>query len=110
MSVIDDLVQRIEDVELKKRIQIEIQKIAKQKKFGLVFENHLPECTPLYEIPVIPGRDVAERTRPINEIWTVLKIDGDTAICRSKKTRLSKNSLWMIWFRSLLLESLYILI
>lgn len=84
MAVIDDLVDRIEDVELKKRIQSELQKLTKQKKFGLVFENHLPECTPLYEIPVAPGRDAAERTGPINEIWTVLQINGDTAVCRGK--------------------------
>lgn len=84
MAVIDDLVDRIEDVELKKRIQIELQKLTKQKKFGLVFENHLPECTPLYEIAVTPGRDVAERTGPINEIWTVLQISGNTALCRRK--------------------------
>lgn len=84
MAVIDDLVDRIEDVELKKRIQIELQKLTRQKKFGLVFENHLPECTPLYEIAVTPGRDVAERTGPINEIWTVLQISGNTALCRRK--------------------------
>lgn len=84
MAVIDDLVDRIEDVELKKRIQIELQKLTRQKKFGLIFENHLPECTPLYEIAVTPGRDVAERTGPINEIWTVLQISGNTALCRRK--------------------------
>lgn len=84
MAVIDDLVARIEDQELKSRIQTELSKIDKQKKFGLVFENHLPECTPLYEIPVVPGRDVAQRIGPINEIWTVLQINGDIAICRRK--------------------------
>lgn len=84
MAVIDDLVDRIEDVDLKKRLQIELQKLTKQKKFGLVFENHLPECTPLYEIAVTPGCDVAERTGPINEIWTVLQISGNTAVCRRK--------------------------
>lgn len=84
MAVIDDLVDRIEDVELRKRIQVELQKITKQKKFGLVFENHLPECTPLYEIPVSPGRDVAERYGQINEIWTVLKINDGIALCRRK--------------------------
>ena len=88
MAVIDDLVDRIEDIELKKRIQIELQKLTKQKKFGLVFENHLPECTPLYEIPIAPGREVAERTGPIDEIWTVLRINGDTAVCRRKNGKI----------------------
>ena len=84
MAIIDDLVDRIEDVELKKRIQTELLKLTKQKKFGLVFENHLPECTPLYEIPVAPGREVFERNGSINEIWTILRISGNTATCRRK--------------------------
>lgn len=90
MAVIDDLVDRIEDVELKRRIQTELQKLSKQKKFGLVFENHMPECTPLYEIPIVPGRDVAERTGPINEIWTVLQINGETAVCRRKNGKVTR--------------------
>lgn len=84
MAIIDDLVDRIEDVELKKRIQTELLKLTKQKKFGLVFENHLPEYTPLYEIPVAPGREVFERNGSINEIWTILRISGNTATCRRK--------------------------
>lgn len=84
MAVIDDLVARIEDKELRNRIQTELLRMSRQKKFGLVFENHLPECTPLYDIPVAPGRDVAERQGTIKEVWTVMEIKGDTAICRRR--------------------------
>lgn len=44
MSAINDLVNQIENEELKERIQAELDKMAKQKKFGLVFEERLPEC------------------------------------------------------------------
>ena len=52
MAAIDDLLLRVEDPDLRARLQQEFMKLSKQKKFGLVFEEHLPECTPLYEIPM----------------------------------------------------------
>lgn len=35
--------------------------MTKQKKFGLVFEEHLPECTPLYDMPIYKGTKVARK-------------------------------------------------
>lgn len=43
MAVIDELINQINDVELKNRIQKEVKKMSKQKKFGLVYEEHIPE-------------------------------------------------------------------
>lgn len=56
MAAIHDLLKRVEDAELRSRLEEEINKLSKQKKFGLVFEEHQPECTPLYEIPVTVGK------------------------------------------------------
>ena len=56
----------------------------KQKKFGLVFEEHLPECTPLYDIPVKRGALVALKTGKVSEVYRVLKIKGDEAECKKK--------------------------
>ena len=56
MAAIDDLVAQVSDPALRKRIQAELRRASKQKKFGLVFEEHLPECTPLYDVPLTPGR------------------------------------------------------
>ena len=55
MAAINDLISQIENPELRARIQAEVDRMNKQKKFGLVFEEHLPECTPLYDIPVKRG-------------------------------------------------------
>ncbi len=81
MSAINDLVNQIENEELRERIQAELDKMAKQKKFGLVFEEHLPECTPLYDIPVRKGSKVALKHVEVNDIFIVLSIKDDKAVC-----------------------------
>ena len=81
MSAINDLIAQIENPELRERIQREVDKLAKQKKFGLVFEEHLPECTPLYDVPVRKGSKAALKNGKVNDFYTVLSIEGDNAIC-----------------------------
>lgn len=39
MAAINDLIARIQDPELRMRIEKEVKDLTKQKKFGLVFEN-----------------------------------------------------------------------
>lgn len=84
MSALNDLIAQISDEGLRQRIQQEADKLAKQKKFGLVFEEHLPECTPLYDIPVKKGGKVALRDGNVNDTYTVLKIENGTAYCVKK--------------------------
>ena len=48
MAALDDLIQQIGDPELRARIQREADRLLKQKKFGLVFEDHIPEFEELY--------------------------------------------------------------
>ena len=84
MAAINDLIAQIENPELRARIQAEVDRMNKQKKFGLVFEEHLPECTPLYDIPVKRGALVARKTGKVSEVYRVLKINGDEAECKKK--------------------------
>ncbi len=84
MSAINDLINQIENEDLRERIQAEVDKFSKQKKFGLVFEEHLPECTPLYDIPVRRGSKVALKQGEVNDFYEVLAIDGDQAVCLKK--------------------------
>ena len=91
MAAINDLISQIEDKELRERIEQELDKFSKQKKFGLVFEEHLPECVPLYDIPIRRGSKVAQKADKINEIYTVEKVDGENVYCTEKKeTKLIK--------------------
>lgn len=87
MAAIDDLLLRVEDPDLRARLQQEFAKLSKQKKFGLVFEEHLPECTPLYEIPVKVGALVAEKGKDIKNIFAVISIEDGIAKCANKATK-----------------------
>lgn len=84
MAALNDLIDQIKDEELRRRIEQEVDKLTKQKKFGLVFEDHLPECTPLYDVPVKKGAKVALKNGKINDNYTVLSLLGDKAICIKK--------------------------
>lgn len=85
MSTIDDLVRRIEDGELREKIRKEVQKLEKRKKFGLVYEDHLPEYTILYGHPILPGRFAARAAGPFNELYKVLKIENGKASCLKRR-------------------------
>lgn len=84
MAILDELVTQIENPDLRARIAAEVEKLAKQKKFGLVFEEHLPECTPLWDIPVKKGGKAALKTGQVNDFYTVLKIENGVATCLNK--------------------------
>ena len=87
MSILNDLIAQIDDIALKERISKEFDRLNKQKKFGLVFEEHLPECTPLYDIPVKKGSLVALKAGTVNDVYTVLKIEDGKAICIHKEDK-----------------------
>lgn len=84
MAAINELISQIENAELRERIQKEVDRLAKQKKFGLVFEEHLPECTPLWDIPVKKGSKVALKAGQVSDFYTVLEIKDGTATCLNK--------------------------
>ena len=90
MALLQDLIQQIDDPILRERILQETDKLIEQKKFGLVFEEHLPECTPLYSMPIRVGSKVALKTGYVSDIYTVLRIDGDNTICDRRETHEQK--------------------
>lgn len=86
MAAIKDLLRQITDPTLRDRLSEEINRMSKNKKFGLVFEEHVPECTPLYGVPIRRGSTVARKTDKMREIFTVKKIDSEAAVCMDKTT------------------------
>lgn len=86
MALLQDLIQQIDDPALRERILQETDRLAKQKKFGLVFEEHLPECTPLYDVPVRVGSKVALKTGAVSDFYTVIQIDDDDVLCDHRET------------------------
>ena len=87
MSILSDLINQIDDANLKERISKEVDKLAKQKKFGLVFEDHQPECTPLYEMPIKVGSRVAKKDVQITDIYTVVNIEENSVECLHRETK-----------------------
>ena len=86
MAAIHDLLEQVQDEALRARLEQEINRLSKTKKFGLVFEEHLPECTPLYDIPVKRGSTVAKKTGVVSEMYEVNSIKDGIAICYQKVT------------------------
>jgi len=96
MAVINDLIERISDPELRRRISEEVARMQKQKKFGLVFEEHLPEATPLYDIPIKKKSLVSLKDRYFKDFYLVKDVDGDKLICEKQddsreKVELNRN-------------------
>ena len=84
MALLQDLIKQIDDPTLRQRIMTEVGKLTRQKKFGLVFEEHLPECTPLYDVEIRQGSKVALKTGQVSDIYIVRSIGEDKAICEHK--------------------------
>ena len=81
MAAINDLIAQIESPELRSRIEVEMNRLLKQKKFGLVFEDHIPEACCLPEVPVRVGSRVAKKTSKPSEQMIVQNIQEGTATC-----------------------------
>lgn len=61
MARLEDLIKDIADPGLRNQIAAEVGKLKAKKKFGLVFEQHLPEVVQLPGLAVKPGARVAKR-------------------------------------------------
>ena len=63
MSAIDTLIAQIGDPRLRERLTAEWGNAKKEKKFGLVFEDHLPELLPLQTLSRITQRSMTPRLK-----------------------------------------------
>jgi len=86
MAAINDLIARIQNPDLRMQIEKEVKDLTKQKKFGLVFENHIPEMTLLYDYPISRGCKVIRKSdddKKLSEdiLWEVKKISKGMATC-----------------------------
>ena len=86
MAAINDLIARIQDPELRLHVAKEVKELTKHKKFGLVFENHVPEMTLLYDYPISRGckviRKVDDDKRLTEDIlWEVMSVCRGMATC-----------------------------
>jgi adenine-specific DNA-methyltransferase len=86
VAKIEELARQISDAKLRDEIAAEIRELKKQKRFGLVFEEHLPEMLRLPKAKIRLGNLVAHRDAPGSEVWRVIGINGKKAKCRQPIT------------------------
>lgn len=83
MAKLDDLIGQVADAALRAELGEAAQEIRRRQRFGLVFEEHVPEVTFLPDFPLKPRMTVylrqdVTRTTPLR----IEKIEGNKAIIR----------------------------
>jgi len=81
MAAIDDLIKQVKDIAIRQRLTQELERINDKRKFGLVFEDHLPELTPVYGLEIKRGSSVTRKGQEIYETYFVEKIHDGLATC-----------------------------
>ncbi|MBK7952630.1 MAG: site-specific DNA-methyltransferase [Candidatus Accumulibacter sp.] len=81
MSAIHDLIAQVSDPRLRERLSAEWATASQDKKFGLVFEDHLPELLPLYGVKLRRGDLVCRKLGPLKEVWQVRTLRDGVATC-----------------------------
>ncbi len=69
MSALDELIQKITDADLRNQIRAEVRRLKRDKKFGLVFEEHKESFGEIY--PSLQRLDEVCNA-PDSELWHVL--------------------------------------
>lgn len=62
MARIDDLVAQISDKALRQRLESALADMKRRQRFGLVYEEHVPETTTLLNFPIQAGSTVQRRS------------------------------------------------
>jgi len=79
MARLEDLINDIADHSLRNQIAAEVSKLKARKKFGLVFEEHLPEVVQLPGLAAKLGARVAKLNDKVSGLFLVTKaINGKT--------------------------------
>jgi adenine-specific DNA-methyltransferase len=83
MAKIEDLISQVAEDRLRAALFAEVKALKRTKKFGLVFEEHLPETIRLPRLSVRRGEIVALKRGHESQHWRVVAISGDLATCQS---------------------------
>lgn len=77
-NVLDQLIGQIQDESLRNRLAREVELLRGSRRFGLVFDRHLPESVRLVDHPIRKGIRVALRDESNAETWTVVRFTDTT--------------------------------
>lgn len=77
-NVLDQLIGRIQDESLRVRLAREVDLLRGSRRFGLVFDRHLPESVRLTDHPIRKGIRVALRDESSADTWIVERFTDRT--------------------------------
>lgn len=78
-TILNDLVDRIEDEALRAQIAEQVATLEEQKDYGLVFSRHTPETVRLPNHPVRRRTAVTRRDGSSDEVWAVKRVRSGMA-------------------------------
>lgn len=97
MARLEDKIAEIRDGDLRQTIATEVRELKdllkKERRFGLVFERHLPELVPIYSAKIRTQSRVARKDAALTETYVVQRVvkgvatvkpeygDGETSQC-----------------------------
>ncbi|WP_375104412.1 site-specific DNA-methyltransferase [Paenibacillus sp. RS8] len=81
MAHLEDVISEIQDPRLREKILSEVRKLKNEKKFGLVFEDHMPELIPLYNSQIKKGVRIAKKTESMDETYKVQSVADSMVNC-----------------------------
>lgn len=80
-SILDQAIEQIQDEALRARIAREVELLRGSRRFGLVFDRHLPESVRLPDHPIRKGVSVTLRDESTTQTWRVLRFtDADRSV------------------------------
>jgi adenine-specific DNA-methyltransferase len=79
MARIEDEIGKISDPILRSTLLNEVKKLKTDNRFGLVFEEHLPELVPIYNAKVKARSLVARRSRTLSETFNIVRVQEGLA-------------------------------
>lgn len=71
MAAIEDLIAQVADPDLRMRLQAAVRSLKEHKRFGLVFEEHIPELAAMMGLPVSVDDTVLDRTEAHTRLYRV---------------------------------------
>ncbi|MEV0597553.1 site-specific DNA-methyltransferase [Nonomuraea cavernae] len=77
-NILDQLVSRVADETLRSRLAREVELLRGSRRFGLVFDRHLPESVKLTDHPIRKGVRVSLRDESTVETWRVVSFADTT--------------------------------
>jgi adenine-specific DNA-methyltransferase len=80
VAYLEDKIEQVQDKALRDVLLAEVKNLKKGKKFGLVFEDHVPELVPVYSAPIRPSSTVALKDGDLRETFRVKYIKDGLAI------------------------------